>query len=123
MMKEIALVALGGGVGSALRFLTSALVGRCALGHFPLPTLAVNVAGCFLMGLLASLLGHGTPGGNTLRMLFVTGFCGGYTTFSTFASENVALLQEGRAGMALLYVAVSAAAGLAAVWAGMAAAR
>lgn len=109
-------IALGGMAGAYARFrLSRWIYGRT--GHrFPWGTLAVNLAGSFALGLvLPHLAGDATP----LRALVVVGFLGAFTTFSTFAAETVALLEERRRGRAAGYVAASLALGLVAVAAGL----
>lgn len=88
------LVALGGALGSSARF----GLGLLLLGAAPLGTLAVNTLGCGLMGYLQARLGT-----EPLRLLFMTGFCGGFTTWSAFSLETLTLAQEGRLGAAALY--------------------
>lgn len=114
MIKDIMLVALGGGAGSALRFLVSRAVTPMSWLSLPIGTLLVNVAGCFVIGLVYGLSARGTAG-NGMRLLLTTGFCGGFTTFSTFSAENVSLMQEGCHLAALLYVFLSMALGFTAV--------
>jgi CrcB protein len=119
MLKEILLIGLGGGAGSILRYLASRVTVRAGLITFPVATLAVNVLGCFLIGVLvgASLrAGLGAP----QKALLVTGFCGGFTTFSAFSLESLQMYQAGSYVMLAVYVAVSVVVGFAAVWAGMA---
>jgi CrcB protein len=118
MLKEILLIGLGGGAGSILRYLASRVTVRAGLVTFPVATLAVNVLGCFLIGVLvgASLrAGLGAP----QKALLVTGFCGGFTTFSAFSLESLQMYQAGSYAMLALYVAVSVMVGFAAVWAGI----
>jgi CrcB protein len=119
MIKQLLLVGLGGGAGSMLRYLSTLLVARHFTGHAPLATFLVNVTGCLLVGLLAGLF----PRGDTARLLLLTGFCGGYTTFSAFAAENVALWQQGNYPLLALYTTLSVVAGIAAAWGGAAIAR
>ena len=118
MIRTMLIVALGGGIGSALRF----AVGRCLQDHvagaFPLPTFVVNVAGCLLIGLFYGLSLRGSLGGSSAKTLLTTGLCGGFTTFSTFCNENLALLREGRTLTAFAYAGCSVALGFAAVAAG-----
>ncbi|MDR2130828.1 MAG: fluoride efflux transporter CrcB [Odoribacteraceae bacterium] len=123
MIKQLLLVGLGGGAGSMLRYLTSWFVERHLCWHAPSGTFIVNVAGCFLVGLLAALSARGGVLGEEGRLLFITGFCGGYTTFSTFSAENVTLLHEGNYVLLGLYAACSLVTGAGAVWLGSLAAR
>ena len=119
MMRELLLVGLGGGVGSAARYLCSTALGRMCTGAFPAATFVVNATGCLLMGLLLGLSDKNIPMNGETKLLLATGFCGGYTTFSAFSAENVKLLQEGRFVLAFLYAATSILAGLAAFTAGI----
>jgi CrcB protein len=118
MVKDLLLVGLGGGAGSVLRFLAGWLVERHAGGVFPVATLVVNVTGCLLFGLLAGLAARGGVIGEAGRLLLVTGFCGGYTTFSTFSAENVAMVAGGHVLSPLLYTLASVVAGAGAAWLG-----
>ena len=80
----------------------------------------INVLGAFCIGVLAALAGRHTGWDPRVMLLLKVGVCGGFTTFSTFCSESVQLVQSGRPGLAAVYVALSAALGLAAVFAGQA---
>ena len=115
MLRQLLLVALGGAIGSAMRYLTAILLARHYTGSIPLATLVVNVLGCFLIGLLIGLCSETTY----LRLLFITGFCGGFTTFSTFTAESYVMFREGAYGLALLYIAGSVVIGLLALWIGL----
>lgn len=100
-------VALGGAIGSALRFGAGEVMRRIpALAAFPWSTLIVNVLGSFVIGwfLRSSATTDATP---QLRAFVAIGVCGGFTTFSTFAAENLALLQGGQAGRAALHALLS----------------
>jgi CrcB protein len=119
MIRQILLVAAGGAAGSVLRFLTTIFTARFFTGIFPLATFIANIAGCFLIGLLVGLFPMGNPANQQLRLLLITGFCGGYTTFSTFSYENFSLIDSGNGGIAILYMLASVAGGLVAVWLGM----
>ncbi|WP_304291857.1 fluoride efflux transporter CrcB [Porphyromonas uenonis] len=119
MLRQLLLVALGGAIGSALRYLTALLLARHYTGSIPLATLAVNLVGCFLIGLLIGLCSDTSH----LRLLFITGFCGGFTTFSTFTAESYSMFREGSYGLALLYIAGSVLIGLLALWLGLSLSR
>lgn len=97
-----------GGVGAAARFVVDALVRARRPGPFPLGTLVINLLGSLLLGLLtAATLRHGVD--PDLKLVLGTGFCGGFTTFSTASVEVVRLVQQGRAGLALGYLLGGAA--------------
>ncbi|WP_239058229.1 fluoride efflux transporter CrcB [Bacteroides sp. 214] len=115
----ILLVGLGGGLGSILRFLTSVIVNKYTQTTYPLSTFTVNIIGCFIIGMLLGLFERNQIINTDLRLLFMTGFCGGYTTFSAFALENINLFQSGHTLTALLYIVASVILGLLAVWGGV----
>lgn len=115
MLRTLLIVALGGGVGSALRYAVSKFVQDNMSGAFPYHTFAVNIVGCLLIGLFYGLAARGHLGNNTTTLLLTTGLCGGFTTFSTFCNENIALLRGDNAFVALLYIASSMFCGLLAV--------
>lgn len=113
-LRSLLLVALGGALGSVARYLVS----RVLTGSFPWATLTVNLVGSLAIGLLAGLISkHTLP--VELRLLLVTGFCGGFTTFSTFASESLTMLKAGDTLLTAAYVAVSVFAGILAVYCGL----
>ena len=94
-------VALAGGLGAVARLGLDGLVRMRVSASFPLGTVVVNVTGSFVLGLVTGLtLAHAVPG--ELRLVVGTGFCGGYTTFSTASFETVRLVEQRRTGLALL---------------------
>ncbi|KAF2516255.1 fluoride efflux transporter CrcB [Flavobacterium salilacus subsp. salilacus] len=119
MLKSIVLVGLGGAIGSIFRYLSSLLITKYFSSIFPLATFTVNIIGCFLIGLIFGYMEKEQIASDTVKYLFITGFCGGYTTFSTFAIENVGLLQGQHTLTAFAYIAASIIAGLFAVWLGL----
>jgi fluoride exporter len=120
-MPMLLAVAAGGATGSVARYVLGTLLMRVGSG-FPVSTLLINVAGSFLIGLLARLFD--APDQNqVLRAALTVGICGGFTTFSTFSAETVTLLQQGKAGRAALYVTVSLVLGVLATFAGLAVGR
>lgn len=119
MLKNILLVALGGAVGGVARYLVSRAVQGTLLSTFPFGTMTANVLGCLVIGLVYGLAdGDGAPVGADLKLLLTVGFCGGFTTFSTFMNETLTLARGGEALMSALYVGASVALGLLAVMAG-----
>lgn len=111
----MALVFLGGGAGSVMRYLTAYLATKYLPGNFPVGTFIANVTGCFLIGLFSALLMHSVWEENPHKFVWVTGFCGGYTTFSTFGNENFLFLENEQYGLFIFYSAASFIAGVSAV--------
>jgi len=119
MFKTIFFIGIGGAVGSILRYLTSILVSKYWANQFPLATLITNVLGCFVIGLFIGILEKNNLANSSLKWFLVTGFCGGYTTFSTFGFENYSLFQSNNSILAFGYIAMSVLLGIFAVWLGL----
>jgi len=114
MIRNVLLVALGGAIGSVCRYMLSGL----NTVSWPWGTFAVNLIGSLLIGLLVGMVSKGyiSP---EMKLLLVTGFCGGFTTFSTFASESFSMMKTGDILLMALYVGLSVSIGIIAVWFGM----
>jgi len=121
---DVLAVFVGGGLGSLARYLTGlAFLQRFGPG-FPYGTLAINLAGCFLIGIIAELAQTRAFGiGSSARLFLVVGVLGGFTTFSTFAYDAVTLSGEALSISAMLYVLASVAGGIIAAFAGIVLAR
>jgi CrcB protein len=118
-MNHLVLVALGGALGASARYLTGIAVLRALGPNFPWATLIVNVAGSFAMGLLIAILARRSAGDEALRIFVATGFLGGFTTFSAFSLDAVALYERGDVGSAAAYVLASVVLSIAALFAGL----
>lgn len=119
-MQHLLIVALGGGLGAAGRHLVNLAALRTFGPGFPAGTLTVNVVGSLAMGLLVGWLASRPDGvGPGLRLFLATGFLGGFTTFSAFSLDVVALWERGEATTALFYAAVSVVVSIAALFAGL----
>ncbi|GJD80448.1 putative fluoride ion transporter CrcB [Methylobacterium gregans] len=118
------IVIFGAGLGGGVRHGINLAVARLApaLG-FPLATLLINVAGSFLMGVLAAAFALRGEAPQSLRLFLTTGILGGFTTFSTFSLDAITLWQRGETGAAAFYVAASVGLGLAGLVAGLALTR
>jgi fluoride exporter len=119
MIKTLLFIGTGGFLGSISRYLASRFLQNNFPSAFPYGTFFVNITGCFLIGLIygfserSSLL---TPG---WKMFLAVGFCGGFTTFSTFANENLALLRDGDFFHFFIYTGLSVFLGIAATFSGV----
>jgi CrcB protein len=123
-MQALALVFLGGGLGAAARHLFNLAAARLFGIAFPWGTLGVNVIGSLAMGLLVAWLVARSAGTSEhLRLFLATGILGGFTTFSAFSLDAVALWERGAPGPAIIYVAVSVVLSIAALAGGLALGR
>ena len=119
MISQLALVGLGGAVGSITRYLFQRWLNPPAIHSFPTGTFLVNVAGCLIIGMVWSWLSREPGGQDGLRVFIMTGLLGGFTTFSAFSLESIQLLQNGKPGLFLVYVLASISVCLLATFAGI----
>ena len=119
MIKSYFGVALGSAVGGVARLALSAGISRRWGTAFPWGTLAVNLIGCFLMGLFFSWAESRFRLTPEARLFLMAGFCGGFTTFSAFTLEGIGLLREQKLALFFAYIAASVLLGLLATYAGM----
>lgn len=113
------LVFAGGGIGAALRYWVQGVVYQRAGSAFPYGTVAVNVAGCFIIGLLMVAMEERFLATPALRLFLTVGILGGFTTFSSFSFETLALFRDGESALALANVGLSVFTCLCATWTGM----
>ena len=106
-MKHLLLVGLGGFIGSVARFLVSKLNLSWHFFSIPMGTLTVNVLGSFIIGILVGISVKSDLISTDLRVFLMVGFCGGFTTFSSFSSENLMLMQNGQVFTVLIYTSLS----------------
>ena len=112
MLKSILIVGAGSFLGGALRFLISTLIKGACTSSFPWATLTVNLIGCLLIGVIYGLFTRHSNVQHAMCLLLTTGFCGGFTTFSTFASEGVQMLQGVNLGVFATYAFLSLGLGI-----------
>ncbi len=119
MIKTLLLVGTGGFIGSISRFLASRYMQTNFPSAFPFGTFFVNITGCFLIGLIYGLSERSALFSPGWKMFLTVGFCGGFTTFSTFANENLAMLRDGDFFRFFLYIGLSVFLGIAATFFGV----
>lgn len=116
-MLKLLCIFIGSGLGSVCRYSIGTYLVKATSQHYPWSTFLANTIGCLLIGLLMGYFQRTQS--HWLYMLLVTGFCGGFTTFSTFSNESIQLLRQGLYTIALTYIALSLITGFMAVAAGI----
>lgn len=119
-MKQLLLIGFGGFIGSIVRYLVSKLNITWQFFNIPMGTFLVNIAGSLLIGFISGILVHNTTANENLKLFFITGICGGFTTFSAFTFENLQLIQNGYNATAVVYITSSIVFGILAVLGGFA---
>ena len=117
-MKLLLVVGVGSFIGGISRYLVSLFVQNKFLSTFPFGTLVVNITGCFLIGVVYALSEKGNVNAEW-RLFLITGFLGGFTTFSSFSNETVSMLRDAQYWQALSYIGISIIVGLAATFGGI----
>ncbi len=121
-MKEFLIVSMGSFLGGGMRFLVSKLMTMLVTTPFPLGTFTVNILGCLLIGFFSALPGSSSASALSIststRLLLTTGFCGGFTTFSTLMKESDAMMTSHHPFALVAYLTLSFSVGMVAVWIG-----
>src|SRR5258706_3351179 len=118
-LLDILLVFLGGGAGSTIRFLLGRWVNAWHNHHFPFGTLSVNIFACLVLGFVVGIADHRQLISPAARLFWTVGFCGGFSTFSTFSAETLTLIQDGLHLSPVLYIVLSLVLCLAATFGGI----
>jgi CrcB protein len=119
MFRTILIIGIGGFIGSVLRYLGQLAAGKMFPPSFPMGTFLVNIFGCFLIGIVFAMSEKGNLLTAEMRLFLAVGFCGGFTTFSTFAADNLMLMKDNSIGLMLLNIAGSVVLGIFAVYLGI----
>ena len=117
-MLNLLAVFTGGGLGACLRYLTGVLISGNLKINLPVATFLVNIIGCFLIGFLYVIFVEKLQASKQLKLLLTVGFCGGLTTFSTFALESMCFLKDGKWIHFVIYILASIILGLTAAYSG-----
>ncbi len=119
MFRSLLYIGIGSFIGGVCRYLCQQFVQNNYPSSIPLGTLIVNIVGCFIIGLVYELSSKGNLLSTDMRLFLATGICGGFTTFSSFAYENVSMVLDGEFFYPLLYVLISVIIGFGAVHVGI----
>lgn len=119
MIRNLILIGVGGCIGSICRYLSQQFVQNHYPSSIPLGTMLVNISGCFIIGIIYALSDRGNLLSPELRIFLATGFCGGFTTFSSFAYENVTMVLDGEFFYTAVYLLISIIIGFGAAHAGI----
>ena len=117
--RDLTIIFIGGGLGSVTRFSLGKWISSFYSHHFPYGTLFVNVLACFILGVLVGVADHKQIISPNARLFWTVGFCGGFSTFSTFSSETMTLIQTGFPFSSVVYVLASLLLCLAATYLGL----
>jgi fluoride exporter len=112
MFKGVFIVGIGGFIGTVARYLLSQFIQKYFNTAFPLGTLIINILGCLIIGFLFGMFERGSLISSELRLFLTVGFCGGFTTFSTFSNDSVNLINDGELLYLMLYMGLSIFAGI-----------
>ncbi len=119
MLRTILIVGAGGFLGSVSRYLGQLAAGKIFPPSFPIGTFMINVLGSLIIGMVYALSEKGNLLTADMRLFLAVGFCGGFTTFSTFANDNLTMLRDGSIGLLLMNVIGSVILGILAVYLGI----
>jgi fluoride exporter len=119
MIKSILMVGFGGAAGSILRFAIQKILQPQSVPSFPAGTFLINIVGCFLIGILWGITSRSDSWNEEIKLLLMTGLCGGFTTFSAFTLEGIGLLKENKTGLFLVYIGGTVILGLFATYIGI----
>lgn len=112
MLKTTLMAGIGGFAGTCLRYISEIFGALVCQSSFPLGTFIANMAGCLLIGAIYGYLSQSGKLNKDLNALWITGFCGGFTTFSTFSAEMLQMVEGGRYGLLAIYMASSIVLGI-----------
>lgn len=116
MIQSLLLVFLGGGTGSIARFLIGKWAASNSNFNFPIGTFISNLLSCLILGIIVYVFSRSSEMPNTAKLLLITGFCGGFSTFSTFSFETLELMKGGHLMIALMNVLISVTACMLILW-------